>query len=77
MIIAFRTLVGEHVYSKPRRESSGVCYFGIEMKKLALMIDGGFLRVAAKKSRIRFNPDFIEAFSKICCAMDEELFRSL
>jgi uncharacterized LabA/DUF88 family protein len=47
------------------------------MKKLALMIDGGFLRVAAKKARIRYNPDFIVAFSKICTAMDEELFRSL
>ena len=25
----FRTLVGEHVSSKPRCESSGVCYFGM------------------------------------------------
>jgi uncharacterized LabA/DUF88 family protein len=47
------------------------------MKKLVLMVDGGFLRVAAKKARIRYNPDFIEAFSKICSAPDEELFRSL
>jgi len=47
------------------------------MKKLVLMIDGGFLRVAAKKARIRYNPDFIEAFSQNCSAPDEELFRSL
>jgi uncharacterized LabA/DUF88 family protein len=47
------------------------------MKKLVLMIDGGFLRVAAKKARIRYDPNFIEAFSKICPAVDEELFRSL
>jgi len=47
------------------------------MKKLILMIDGGFLRVAAKKARIRYDPNFIEAFSKICPAVDEELFRSL
>jgi uncharacterized LabA/DUF88 family protein len=47
------------------------------MKKLILMIDGGFLRVAAKKARIHYDPNFIEAFSKICPAVDEELFRSL
>ena len=41
------------------------------------MIDGGFLRAASRKAGISFNPDFIEAFSKICSATDEELFRSL
>jgi uncharacterized LabA/DUF88 family protein len=47
------------------------------MKKLVLMIDGGFLRVAAKKARIGYDPVFIEAFSKICSVPDEELLRSL
>jgi|ERR1035437_965482 hypothetical protein len=52
------------------------------MKKLVLMIDGGFLRVAARKAKLHYDPDFIEAFSKICpaviCpAVGEELFRSL
>jgi uncharacterized LabA/DUF88 family protein len=47
------------------------------MKKLVLMIDGGFLRVAARAANIRYDPNFIEAFSKICSAPDEELFRSL
>jgi len=47
------------------------------MKKLVLMIDGGFLRVVARKAGIRYDPDFIEAFSKFCPAVDEELFRSL
>jgi len=41
------------------------------------MIDGGFLRVAARRARIHYDPDFIEAFAKICPAPDEELFRSL
>jgi uncharacterized LabA/DUF88 family protein len=41
------------------------------------MIDGGFLRVAARKAKIHYDPNFIEAFSKICPAVDEELFRSL
>jgi uncharacterized LabA/DUF88 family protein len=47
------------------------------MKKLVLMIDGGFLRVAARKAKIHYDPNFIEAFSKTCAAVDEELFRSL
>jgi len=32
------------------------------MKKLVLMIDGGFLRVAARKAKIHYAPNFIEAF---------------
>jgi uncharacterized LabA/DUF88 family protein len=47
------------------------------MKKLVLMIDGGFLRVAARAAKIQYDPNFIVAFSKICSAPDEELFRSL
>ncbi len=76
-VLIFRTLVGEHVYSRPRSSRFGVCYFRMSMKKLALMIDGGFLRVAAKNAKIHYNPDFIEAFAKICAGVDEELFRSL
>jgi uncharacterized LabA/DUF88 family protein len=41
------------------------------------MIDGGFLRVAARKAGISYNPDFIEAFSRSCVSTDEELFRAL
>lgn len=47
------------------------------MKKLVLMIDGGFLRVAARKANIHYDPNFIEAFSKVCPVEGEELFRSL
>ena len=47
------------------------------VKKLVLMIDGGFLRVAAKKARIPYNPDFIEGFAKSCVSTGEELFRAL
>ncbi|MGA3080863.1 MAG: NYN domain-containing protein [Terracidiphilus sp.] len=47
------------------------------MKKLVLMIDGGFLRVTAKNAKVRYNPDFIEAFSRNCSAAGEELFRTL
>ena len=47
------------------------------VKQLALMIDGGFLRVAASQSNIVYDPDFIEAFARNCPASDEELFRTL
>jgi uncharacterized LabA/DUF88 family protein len=47
------------------------------VKKLILMIDGGGLRVAARKAKKSCNPDFIEAFCRICVAADEELFRAL
>jgi uncharacterized LabA/DUF88 family protein len=47
------------------------------MKKLVLMIDGGFLRVAARKAGIYYDPNFIEAFSRACPTAEEELFRSL
>jgi len=47
------------------------------MKNVALMIDGGFLRVAARNARIGYDPDFIEGFSKKCVLHDEELFRAL
>jgi hypothetical protein len=47
------------------------------MKKFVLMIDGGFLRAAARKASIRYTPDFIETFSKTCLLVDKELFRVL
>jgi uncharacterized LabA/DUF88 family protein len=47
------------------------------MKKIVLMIDGGFLRVGARNAGKYYNPAFIESFSKICPAADEELFRVL
>ena len=47
------------------------------MKKIVLMIDGGFLRVAARKAGKRYDPAFIESFSRVCPSADEELFRVL
>jgi len=47
------------------------------MKKIVLMIDGGFLRVAARKAAKNYDPAFIESFSAICPEPDEELFRVL
>jgi uncharacterized LabA/DUF88 family protein len=47
------------------------------MKKIVLMIDGGFLRVAAKRAGKHYDPAFIESFSKTCPTAEEELFRVL
>jgi len=34
--------------------------------KVAILIDGGFLRVIAKKGKKLYNPDFIEKFAHQC-----------
>ena len=47
------------------------------MKKIALMIDGGFLRVAARNAGKHYDPAFIESFAATCPVADEELFRVL
>ena len=47
------------------------------MTKIILMIDGGFLRVLARKAGKHYDPAFIESFTKICSLPNEELLRSL
>jgi uncharacterized LabA/DUF88 family protein len=45
--------------------------------KTAVLIDGGFLRVVAKKAKKTYDPDFIEKFAHACKAADESIFRIL
>jgi uncharacterized LabA/DUF88 family protein len=45
--------------------------------KAAVLIDGGFLRVVAKKAKKTYDPDFIEKFAHACQAEDEHIFRIL
>ena len=45
--------------------------------KVAILIDGGFLRVAAKAAKKNYDPDFIEAFALGCKSLDESIFRVL
>ncbi|HEX3660784.1 MAG TPA: NYN domain-containing protein [Acidobacteriaceae bacterium] len=45
--------------------------------KVAILIDGGFLRVSAKKAKKLYDPKFIEAFAHACKADDESIFRVL
>jgi len=45
--------------------------------KIAILIDGGFLRVIAKKAKKLYDPDYIEKFAHACKAADESIFRIL
>jgi uncharacterized LabA/DUF88 family protein len=45
--------------------------------KIAVLIDGGFLRLIAKKAKNTYDPDFIEKFAHACKAADEDIFRIL
>ena len=47
------------------------------MKKVAVLIDGGHLRVLARRDKHNYNPDFIEKFAHNCVAEDEQLLRVL
>lgn len=49
----------------------------MDSKKIIILIDGGFLRVQAKKAKKTYNPDFIERFAQSCKSADEEIFRVL
>jgi len=41
------------------------------------MIDGGHLRVLAKKAKLKYEPDFIESFAHSCLQEGEDLLRVL
>lgn len=45
--------------------------------KAIVLIDGGFLRVEARKAAKIYDPAFIEKFASACKGVDEELFRVL
>lgn len=45
--------------------------------KVAVLIDGGHLRVLAKQAGFDYDPDFIEKIAHACIADGESLFRAL
>ena len=47
------------------------------MPKAAVLIDGGNLRVLAKKAGFAYTPDFIEKIAHGCCHGHEDVFRIL
>jgi uncharacterized LabA/DUF88 family protein len=46
-------------------------------KRIAVLIDGGYLRVLSRRAGHTYNPDFIEKFAVLCKGADEEIFRIL
>ena len=50
---------------------------GLSILKTVIFIDGGHLRVLARKTSHRYTPDYIEAVSHACIAEDELLLRVL
>jgi uncharacterized LabA/DUF88 family protein len=47
------------------------------MKRVVVLIDGGHLRVLARKAKHNYDPDFIEKFAANCTSEDEQLIRIL
>ena len=47
------------------------------MPRVALLIDGGHLRVLARIANKNYDPDFVESFAYACLAVDESLLRVL
>lgn len=45
--------------------------------KIAVLIDGGHLRVLARRARHTYNPDFVEKLAHACVEADEILVRAL
>jgi uncharacterized LabA/DUF88 family protein len=47
------------------------------MPRIALLVDGGHLRVLARRANKNYNPDFVEKIAYACLAADENLLRAL
>ena len=62
--------------ANPGAKAPGFVIFA-RMTKIILMIDGGFLRVRARKAGKDYDPAFIERFAKNCPLPSEELLRTL
>jgi uncharacterized LabA/DUF88 family protein len=46
------------------------------LKRVAVLIDGGHLRIFARTVRVRYEPDFIEKVATACVSSEENLFRA-
>ncbi|SRR5579875_2057118 len=47
------------------------------MKKVAVMLDGGHVRVYTRKAGYRYEPDYIEKIAHACVGPNEEIYRIL
>lgn len=72
------TPVGGHVSCAPAvLWIAGVCIWGVILKSLIVMIDGGHLRVLSRKAGYQFDPNFIEKFASRIPIPNEDLIRIL
>jgi hypothetical protein len=46
-------------------------------RKIAVMLDGGHVRVYTKKAGYQYVPDYIEKIAHACATADEEIHRAL
>ena len=56
----------------PARQRSG----GFILKRVAVLIDGGHLRIGALTARVKYEPDLIEKVAVACVSDGEDLFRA-
>jgi len=60
------------LFRPPARQRSG----GLILKRVAVLIDGGHLRIAALTARVKYEPDLIEKVAVACVSNGEDLFRA-
>lgn len=70
------TLVGELLY-KALRLSRRAFLVSMSKKKIAVLLDGGHVRVHCKRSGYSYIPDYIEKIAHACAQSDEEVYRIL
>ena len=46
-------------------------------KKIAVLLDGGHVRVYVRKANLAYSPDYIEKISQACALPSEEIYRVL
>jgi uncharacterized LabA/DUF88 family protein len=49
---------------------------GLFVKRVAIMVDGGFLRVVVSQAGLKYNNDYVEVIVRAAVGPDEELFRA-
>ena len=60
-----------------RSDARGLCRIDSTMIRVALLIDGGHLRVITKKAEHAYNPSYVEKVARACISKEEEAFRFL
>jgi hypothetical protein len=65
------------IFAPAPKGCGGFCFVGGKMFRLAVLIDGGNLRVLTRQAGHTYEPDYIEKVAPTCVASDEQLVRIL